>query len=182
MLSFCLVFSRLSRSWPELVIRFSFFLFRLVALHAVVGLCLAHADTITLAHNLHEDGKRVIGNKSPILLLFTAEYCPYCDEVKASVFSLISTDPAYRDRMLLREVRIDTNLYLVGFGGVVTSHRSFSENRGIRIVPTLEFLDGAGKQIRQPLVGVSIPDYYGAYVDNGIEQAIRNLRARRDPS
>ena len=182
MLSFCFVFSRLSRAWPKLVIRFSFFLFRLVALHAVVGLCLAHADPITLAHNLHEDGKRVIDNKSPILLLFTAEYCHYCDEVKASVFNLIVADPAYRDRMLLREVRIDANLYLVGFGGDVTSHRSFSKTRGIRIVPTLEFLDGAGTPISPPLVGAGIPDYYGAYVDNGIEQSLRTLRTREDPS
>ena len=43
MLSFCFVFRAKSRL-AKLVIRFSFFLFRLVALHAVVGLCLAHAD------------------------------------------------------------------------------------------------------------------------------------------
>ena len=84
--------------------------------------------------------------------------------------------------MLLREVRIDSNIHLVGFNGDVTSHRAFATDRGITIVPTLEFLDSAGLQVSRPLVGVSIPDYYGAYVDNGIEQAIRNLRAQRSSS
>ena len=105
-----------------------------------------------------------------------------CEEVKASVFNLIFADPAYQDRILLREVRIDTNLDLVNFSGTITSHRSFSKTRGIRIVPTLEFLDGVGTPISPPLVGAGIPDYYGAYVDNGIEQSLRTLRTPQDPS
>ena len=153
-----------------------------VFLLAVLSMGPVLAGKIPVASDLQQDADASRSAQLPILLIYTAEYCHYCDEVKASVFSLIFADPAYRDRMLLREVRIDTNLYLVGFGGDVTSHQSFSKNRVIRIVPTLEFLDSAGTQIRQPLVGVSIPDYYGAYVDNGIEQAIRNLRVRQDPS
>jgi thioredoxin-related protein len=113
------------------------------------------------------------------VLIYTAKHCHYCDEVKAGVFNPIAADPAYRDRMLLREVRIDTDMRLVSFKGGATNHRSFATDRGITIVPTLEFLDGSGLQVSGPLVGASIPDYYSAYVDNGIEQAIQNLRARR---
>jgi len=141
-----------------------------------------HAGKIPVAVDLQQDANTSRAERVSILLVYTAEYCHYCDEVKASVFNLISTDPAYQDRMLLREVRIDTNLDLVSFSGTVTSHRSFSKTRGIRIVPTLEFLDGAGTPISPPLVGASIPDYYGAYVDNGIEQSLRTLRTRQDPS
>ena len=141
-----------------------------------------HAGKIPVAVNLQQDANASRAGRVPILLVYTAEYCHYCDEVKASVFNLISTDPAYQDRMLLREVRIDTDLDLVSFSGAVTSHRSFSKTRGIRIVPTLEFLDDAGTPISPPLVGASIPDYYGAYVDNGIEQSLRTLRTRQDPS
>ena len=140
------------------------------------------AGKIPVAVDLQQDANASRAGRMPILLVYTAEYCHYCDEVKASVFNLISTDPTYQDRMLLREVRIDTNLDLVSFSGTVTSHRAFSKTRGIRIVPTLEFLDGAGTPISAPLVGVSIPDYYGAYVDNGIEQSLRTLRTRQDPS
>ena len=140
------------------------------------------AGKIPVAVDLQQDANTSRAGRVPILLVYTTEYCHYCDEVKASVFNLISTDPTYQDRMLLREVRIDTNLDLVSFSGTVTSHRSFSKTRGIRIVPTLEFLDGAGTPISPPLVGAGIPDYYGAYVDNGIEQSLRTLRTRQDPS
>ena len=140
------------------------------------------AGKIPVAVDLEQDADASRAEQMPILLIYTAEYCHYCDEVKASVFNLIFADPAYQDRILLREVRIDTNLDLVSFSGTATSHRSFSKTRGIRIVPTLEFLDGAGTPISPPLVGSGIPDYYGAYVDNGIEQSLRTLRTRQDPS
>jgi len=142
----------------------------------------AQAGTVPIASDLQEDASTSRAANLPILLIYTAKHCHYCDEVKAGVFNPIAADPAYRERMLLREVRIDSNIRLVGFNGDVTSHRSFASDRGITIVPTLEFLDGAGLQVSRPLVGVSIPDYYGAYVDNGIEQAIRNLRAQRSSS
>ena len=140
---------------------------------------LAQAGAVHIASDLQQDASTSHQANLPILLIYTAKYCHYCDEVKASVFNPIAADPAYRDRMLLREVRIDTEMRLVGFKGGATNHRSFATDRGITIVPTLEFLDGAGLQVSGPLVGVSIPDYYSAYVDNGIEQAIQNLRARR---
>jgi len=142
----------------------------------------AQAGTVPIASDLQEDAGTSRAANLPILLIYTAKHCHYCDEVKAGVFNPIAADPAYRERMLLREVRIDSNIHLVGFNGDVTSHRAFATDRGITIVPTLEFLDGAGLQVSRPLVGVSIPDYYGAYVDNGIEQAIRNLRAQRSSS
>ena len=146
---------------------------------AGLSIGLAQAGTVRIASDLQQDARTSHQTNLPILLIYTAKHCHYCDEVKAGVFNPIAADPAYRDRMLLREVRIDTDMRLVGFKGGATNHRSFATDRGITIVPTLEFLDGSGLQVSGPLVGVSIPDYYSAYVDNGIEQAIQNLRARR---
>ena len=140
---------------------------------------LAQAGAVHIASDLQQDASTSHEANLPILLIYTAKYCHYCDEVKAGVFNPIAADPAYRERLVLREVRIDSDRRLVGFKGNVTSHRSFATDRGITIVPTLEFLDSAGLQVSGPLVGASIPDYYSAYVDNGIEQAIQNLRARR---
>ena len=146
---------------------------------AGLSIGLAQAGTVRIASDLQQDASTSRQANLPIVLIYTAKHCHYCDEVKAGVFNPIAADPAYRDRMLLREVRIDTDMRLVGFKGGATNHRSFATDRGITIVPTLEFLDGSGLQVSGPLVGASIPDYYSAYVDNGIEQAIQNLRARR---
>lgn len=154
---------------------------RLCAALLLAGLSIGptQAGAVRIASDLQQDASTSRQANLPILLIYTAKYCHYCDEVKAGVFNPIAADPAYRERLVLREVRIDSNRRLVGFKGNVTSHRSFATDRGITIVPTLEFLDSAGLQVSRPLIGVSIPDYYGAYVDSGIEQAIRKLRAQR---
>ena len=146
---------------------------------AGLSIGLTQAGAVHFASDLQQDASTSRQANLPILLIYTAKYCHYCDEVKAGVFNPIAADPAYRERLVLREVRIDSNRRLVGFKGNVTSHRSFATDRGITIVPTLEFLDSVGLQVSRPLIGVSIPDYYGAYVDSGIVQAIRNLRAQR---
>lgn len=149
---------------------------------AGLSIGLTQAGAVHIASDLQQDASTSRQANLPILLIYTAKYCHYCDEVKAGVFSPIAADPAYRERLVLREVHIDSNRRLVGFKGNVTSHRSFATDRGITIVPTLEFLDSAGLQVSRPLIGVSIPDYYDAYVDSGIEQAIRKLRAQRSSS
>ncbi|HCX88641.1 MAG TPA: hypothetical protein DG761_11510 [Gammaproteobacteria bacterium] len=156
-------------------------------LHAAVALlglyaALAQAGTIDPARDLQQDGTQARKENLPILLIYTAGYCHYCDEVKTDVFNHIARDPAHRKRVLLREVRVDSNIPVVGFEGDTTDHHGFSKNRGIMIVPTLEFLDDAGLELSRPLVGASIPDFYGAYVDSGIARAIRNIRARQNPS
>ena len=149
---------------------------------AGLSIGLTQAGAVHIASDLQQDASTSRQANLPILLIYTAKYCHYCDEVKAGDFKPSAADPAYRERLVLREVRIDSNRRLVGFKGNVTSHRSFATDRGITIVPTLEFLDSAGLQVSRPLIGVSIPDYYGAYVDSGIEQAIRKLRAQRSSS
>ena len=147
-----------------------------------LSVALAQAGVVSIASDLEQDANESRQANLPILLIYTAGYCHYCDEVKADVFNPIAADPAYRDRVLLREVRIDSDTRLVGFKGDVTNHRSFAKGRGSTVVPTLEFLDNTGLALNHPLVGASIPDFYGAYVDNGIERAIRNIRAKQGPS
>ena len=67
-------------------------------------------------------------------------------------------------------------------GRVLRINEAFAKGRGSTVVPTLEFLDDAGRERSRPRGGASIPDFYGAYVDNGIERAIQNIRAKQGPS
>ena len=147
-----------------------------------LSVTLAQAGVVSIASDLQQDASESRQANLPILLIYTAGYCYYCDEVKADVFNPIAADPTYRDRVLLREVQVDSDARLVGFKGDATNHRSFAKGRGITVVPTLEFLDDAGMELSRPLVGASIPDFYGAYVDNGIERAIQNIRMTQGPS
>jgi hypothetical protein len=48
----------------------------------------------------------------------------------------------------------------------------------VRVAPTVSFLSARG-EVAPPLVGYSSPDFYGAYLDDRIEQARAALRSSR---
>ena len=161
--------------------RFSVFLRYLVAL-AVLTPTLAQAGEVPPAQNLREDGAIATQKGLPILLFYTASYCRYCDAVKAEFLGHMAIDPAYQTRAIFREVRVDSSTPLIDFNASTTTHHHFADQRPITLVPTVEFVDGSGKHLATPMIGASIPDFYGAYLDRGIEHALVKIRLRRDPS
>jgi thioredoxin-related protein len=161
--------------------RLSVFLRYLVAL-AVLTPALAQAGEVPPAQNLRADGAIATQKGLPILLFYTASYCRYCDAVKAEFLGHMAIDPAYQTRAIFREVRIDSSTPLVDFNASITTHHHFADQRPITLVPTVEFVDGSGKHLAAPMIGASIPDFYGAYLDRGIEHALVKIRSGRDPS
>ena len=161
--------------------RLSVFLRCLVAL-AVLTPTLAQAGEVPPAQNLRADGAIATQKDLPILLFYTASYCHYCDAVKAEFLGHMAIDPAYQTRAIFREVRIDSSTPLVDFNASTTTHHHFADQRPITLVPTVEFVDGSGKHLAAPMIGASIPDFYGAYLDRGIEHALVKIRSGRDPS
>ena len=49
---------------------------------------------------------------------------------------------------------------------------------GIRLAPTVVFLGPDGSELAERLVGYSSPDFYGAYLEQRIEQARSRLAGR----
>ena len=163
------------------MMRLSILLRHLVVL-AVLTPTLAQAGEVPTAQNLRNDGTIATQKGLPILLFYTASYCHYCDAVKAEFLGHMAIDPTYQMRAIFREVRIDSSTPLVDFNASTTTHHQFADQRPITLVPTVEFVDGSGKHLATPMIGASIPDFYGAYLDRGIEHALVKIRSGKDPS
>ena len=142
----------------------------------------ASAGDLVPAKNLESDAVEASRKGVPILLLYTASYCHYCAGVKAEVFFPMASDPAYQSRVVLREVQIDSDIQLRGFHGKTVDHHRFAEERGIVIVPTLEFVDDQGMPLAEPIIGSGLIDFYGHYVEQGIDSSLFKIKARRNPS
>ena len=79
---------------------------------AGLSIGLAQAGTVRIASDLQQDASTSRQANLPIVLIYTAKHCHYCDEVKAGVFNPIAADPAYRERLVLREAVSYTHLTL----------------------------------------------------------------------
>jgi hypothetical protein len=82
------------------------------------------------------------------------------------------------NKLLLREVRMDSIRPLLDFSRQSISHAAFTEQRAIELVPTIQFTDGVGDILVEDIVGVTTLGFYGAYLEQAIEQSLNILRLR----
>ena len=127
------------------------------------------------AVDLYQDGSVAARSGKPIVTLISASDCPYCEVLKESVFIGMDKD----DRIILREINIDSGLELIDFNGDITDHRRFAAQQGSVFTPTVLFLDGSGEALTEPIIGVTNVDFYPFYLEKRIEQSRRELSHRR---
>ena len=151
----------------------------LVLIFLVVTIPSAAQGELRVANDLHNLGRNSNMQKIPVVLFFSSEYCEYCDLVRDEFLNHLVTDPAFENRLLLREVRMNSDRSLVDFGKHSITHAAFTEQRAISFTPTIQFTDGAGDILVEDIVGMATLEFYGIYLEQAIEQSINTLRLRR---
>jgi hypothetical protein len=69
------------------------------------------------------------------------------------------------------EVDITSGAPLVDFAGHGTTQAAFARAAHVRLVPTIAFVGAGGKALAEPLIGLTLPDFYLAYLERRIDQA-----------
>jgi len=138
---------------------------------------LAAEPQLAAATSFAADAQVARARKIPILVLYSRPGCRWCELARNDYLIPLSQDPAFAGRVLIRQVHIDdTPTALVDFDGSSTSHGAFARARRISLAPTLDFLDDSGKPLVEAIVGMRLPDYYGATIERAIEQSLAKLR------
>lgn len=139
---------------------------------------LAGAAGLTPAGSFAADGRIARERKIPILVFYSRDGCKWCDLARDRYLVPLSKDPAWAGRVLIREVELDGDFEtaLTDFGGRTTTHTAFARTRRVRLTPTIDFLDDQGMRLAEPIVGVRLPDYYGTFIERGIEESLAKLR------
>ena len=146
-------------------------------LPAAVPLGARAAVALPAAANFATDGSAAGERRVPILLFFNRVGCPYCERALREYLWPMQRDSAYAGRVVFRQIEIDKLKPLVDFAGAATSHRDFAARYKIRLTPTIWFVDGAGNTLAEPIVGLPTLDFFGAYLDQRINDSLVKLRA-----
>lgn len=128
------------------------------------------------AHDLAADGRQAAELHIPIVVMFSADHCPYCEQVRRDYIDPLPDHPQYRQRVMVRIVTTDSDFTLTDFNGVETTHTHFAFDQGVSLVPTVRFFGVHGERLAPDLVGALLPDFYLDYLESAINQATRNLR------
>jgi thioredoxin-related protein len=136
------------------------------------------ADGLVHAKSFQSDARTAAKRGVPILVLFTSPSCPYCERVKREYLVPMHKDPAYRPRVIIREVTIDAATPLTGFDGTPTTEGAFASAHKVFMVPTVMVFDPHGEATGEAIVGLLIPDFYFGYLEASIDEGVRKVRGK----
>lgn len=136
----------------------------------------ADREDVPMADNLQAEGKLAESRRVPIMLIFTSPFCIYCDRVKAEYLGPMVDDPAYRDKVIIRQIEAGGDVALIGFDGRKTTHGAYAASQKIAMVPTIKVVDSQGRELAKPIVGFLTPDFYFGYIETAMDEGLKKMR------
>lgn len=127
------------------------------------------------ATDLYADGQSARAEEKAILLLVSQEQCSFCVQIKQEVIGPMIRSGDYENRLIIRELLLDTGSEVIDFKGVHRESPDFAHDYKVSLTPTLLFLDANGKELTAKMVGIQTPDMFYYYVDQSIQEALGNL-------
>ena len=140
--------------------------------------CLATVTTLEPARDLAAEARVAAARMQPIIIMVSLAGCPYCETVRRSHLLPILNGTKFESLPLIRQVELNGADGMVDFDGKKISHATFAKNLKAKIAPVVYFFGSDGRQLVEPLVGAMIPDFYGAYFDAALANAITRMNPR----
>lgn len=133
---------------------------------------------LPIAINLQRDGAKASAAKKPILLFFNLEGCHFCRFSLRTTIVPLYRDQGWRDAIEFRQITIDDGKSLIDFDGKKITNEAFAKKYKGGFTPTIIMVDGNGKSLGEPIVGIASMDYYSYNVDTLIKAAIDASKRR----
>jgi thioredoxin-related protein len=122
--------------------------------------------------SLAADIAQSLRSGKPLIVLVSLDNCPFCKIARENYLI-----PLMREQSLqVVQVNMGHVTAIVDAQGKRTTQAELIKSWQIVAAPTILFLGQNGKELAPRLVGGSTSDFYGAYLQERIDQAIRLLR------
>lgn len=131
--------------------------------------------TVPLATDFAAHARRAASLDAPLIVLVSLRDCVYCGPIRQRELAPLVRSGKYE----VREIGMDSTATVREFDGSTTTGVAWARAHGVKVSPTVLFLDTSGRPVADPLIGAGLPDFYGAYLDNAIAQGRTQLRAGR---
>jgi thioredoxin-related protein len=124
--------------------------------------------TLPIATALDEDLARAVKQGKPLVVMVSLDGCPFCRMVRENFL------PSIEHEQHLTVVQVDMRKPTIvkDLQGHRTTHDLLTKAWGIKVAPTLLFFGKNGHEVADRLIGASVPDFYGAYLQERIDKAV----------
>ena len=108
--------------------------------------------------------------KAPVIILFTADECAYCERLKREVLNPMFQQDLQDRLAVVREVDINTGGKMTDFDGERIRSRQFKDRYKVFATPTLLILNSDGEPLAGPIVGYNSKEQYQALLEYHLEE------------
>jgi hypothetical protein len=109
--------------------------------------------------------------REPLVLLVSLPGCPYCELVRRSYLL-----PQRAEGLPVWQIDVtDRRTPVRDFADEPSTGAGLARRFGATFTPTVLFFNAQGREVAECLVGVAVPDFYGAYLQEAWEQARKKL-------
>jgi len=130
------------------------------------------------ANDLAQAAAEARTRRTPVLIAFMQQSCPYCAVARRDYLLPLQTDPTWKNRVLILEIDVDRSTAMRDFAGIATTHRRYARSLDIKRVPTLIVFDADGQRVAPPITGLLADDFYRLYIEQAIEAGLNRMRPR----
>ena len=134
---------------------------------------------VPLGEDLRADARQSARHDRPIVLVFSARNCSYCELLESSILRPSLLGGYYDGQIIMRKLMLDSHLPIRDFDGDQRAPSAISRRYQVYVTPTVLFVDAQGRELAPRLVGINTVEMYGGYFDDAIQEARRRLAEPR---
>lgn len=112
--------------------------------------------------------------REPLVVLVSLPGCPYCELVRRSYLLPLRAQGLHAWQIDLTDARTA----VADFSGAASTGSQLARRWQARVAPTLLFFDAGGRELAPRLVGIAVPDFFGAYLDERLAAARKGLSGK----
>lgn len=132
---------------------------------------------LTMVEDLRAESAQAEAGGKPLVLMFSLPECPYCKVVRRN-YLLPMIREAGNDPPQIRELSMTGRQAIKDFDGMVTTPTAIAKRYGVKVAPTLVFVNAAGDMLIDPLVGGDHA-FFSVYLDRAFDESARKLSGKR---
>lgn len=131
----------------------------------------AKPSAVPVATDFAAHARRAASLDAPLIVLVSLRDCVYCGPIRQRELAPLVRSGKYE----VREIGMDSSTPVRDFDGSTTTGVAWARAHGVKVSPTVLFLDTNGRPVADPLIGAGLPDFYGAYLDDAIARGRARL-------
>ena len=129
----------------------------------------SHAAALPAAQSLAAELAQALRAGKPLLVMASLDGCPFCRLVRDNYLAPLLREGA----VAVVQLDMQSAQAVNDFDGARSTHQEMLRAWSVKVAPTVLFFGKGAREAAPRLEGASIPEFYGAYLDERLRTARR---------